>query len=64
MRALLAVAAIALIVMPVHAEARGGGKRQRSDQVSAQKKPDDSAYKKALRSIPDQKPADPWAGTR
>ena len=63
MRALLTAAAIALILVPVHAEARGG-KRQRSDQVSAQKKPDDSAYKKALRSIPDQKPADPWAGTR
>ena len=64
MRALLAAAAIALIVMPVHAEAKGGGRRHQSDQVSAQKKPDDNAYKKALRSIPDQKPVDPWAGTR
>jgi hypothetical protein len=48
----------------VHAQAKGGGKRQQSDQVSAQKKPDDTAYKKALGSIPDQKPADPWAGKR
>jgi hypothetical protein len=30
----------------------------------AQKKPDDSACKKALGSIPNQKAADPWAGMR
>jgi hypothetical protein len=63
-KTLLAAAAIALIIVPVHAQAKGGGKRQQSDQVSAEKKPDDTAYKRALGSIPDQKPADPWAGKR
>lgn len=63
MKTFLVAAAIALMLMPAHAQGRKGGKRHSSD-VSAQKKPDDTAYKKALGSIPDQKPADPWAGKR
>jgi hypothetical protein len=62
MKTLCAAVALALLLMPIHAEAKG--KRQQSDQASAQKKPDDSAYKKALGSIPNQKAADPWAGMR
>ena len=62
MRTLRAMLAAALVIVPACAQAKGGGKRHQPDQASAQKKPDDTAYKKALSSIPDQKPADPWAG--
>jgi hypothetical protein len=64
MKTLSAALTVALIIVPACAQAKGGGKRNQSDQTSAQKKPDDTAYKKALSSIPDQKPADPWAGKR
>jgi hypothetical protein len=63
MKTLRVVIAIALLVAPASAYAKGG-KRGKSDQASAQKKPDDTAYQKALKSIPDQKPADPWARLR
>ena len=64
MKALRVVVAIIVMVAPVSAYARGGGKRGKSDQASAQKKVDDTEYQKALKSIPDQKPADPWARLR
>ncbi len=64
MRTLRAMLAAALVIVPAYAQAKGGGKHHQPDETSAQKKPDDTAYKKALGSIPDQKPADPWAGKR
>jgi hypothetical protein len=64
MRTLRVMLAVALVIVPACAQAKGGGKRHQSDETSAQKKPDDTAYKKALSAIPDQKPADPWAGKR
>ena len=64
MNTLRLVIAIVLIVAPVSADAKGGGRHGKSDQTSAQKKPDDTAYQKAIKSIPDQKPADPWARLR
>jgi hypothetical protein len=65
-----AVAILALIAMPVHAQmgGGGGGKRQRGgDQKTEQKKPqvDDKAYKAALERIPEPKEKyDPWGVAR
>jgi len=64
MRALQVVVAIIVMIAPASVYARGFGKHAKSDQASAQKKADDTEYKKALKSIPDQKPADPWARIR
>jgi hypothetical protein len=64
MKALRVLVAIIVMVAPASVYARGGGKRGKSDQTAAQKKPDDTEYQKALKSIPDQKPADPWARIR
>ena len=62
-----AVAILALIAMPAHAQ-MGGGKRQRGgDQKTEQKKPqvDDKAYKAALERIPEPKEKyDPWGVAR
>ena len=61
------VAALALAVLSIPAQAqRGGGKRhQGQPQSDGQKKPkiDDKAYKGALDTIPERK-ADPWAKIR
>ena len=64
MKTLRLVAAILVMVAPASVYARGGGKHGKSDQPTAQKKVDDTEYQKALKSIPDQKPADPWARLR
>jgi len=62
-----AVALLALIVMPAHAQ-RGGKRHQGDDKKpdqSATKKVDEKAYKAALERIPDSKEKfDPWAVTK
>jgi hypothetical protein len=37
------VLAVALVIVPASAQAKGGGKRHQADQTSAQKKPGDTA---------------------
>ena len=64
----VAVAILALIAMPAHAQ-MGGGKRNRSgdDKKTDQKKSqvDDKAYKAALERIPEPKEKyDPWGVAR
>jgi hypothetical protein len=62
----VAVAMLALIAMPAHAQM--GGKRHQSDEKKTdQKKPevDEKAYKAALEKIPDPKEKyDPWSITK
>jgi hypothetical protein len=62
----VALAALALIVVPAHAQM--GGKRPRGeDTKTEQKKPqvDDKAYKAALERIPEPKEKyDPWGVAR
>jgi hypothetical protein len=61
----VAVAMLALIVMPAHAQM--GGKRRQGDEKKEQKKPevDDKAYKAALERIPEPKEKyDPWGVAR
>jgi hypothetical protein len=62
-----AVAILALIAAPAHAQ-MGGGKRHRGDDKKAdQKKPqiDEKAYKAALERIPEPKEKyDPWGIAR
>lgn len=65
MRVVLAAILIALLAVPAQAR----GKRQAQDQTQSaeqQKKARDAdqAYKSALKSIPAQKPADPWNNMR
>jgi hypothetical protein len=44
---------------------RGKGHRAQNAEQQPKKKPDDSAYKSALKSIPDQpQPTDPWGNLR
>ncbi len=61
-----AVAMLALLALPAHAQM--GGKRHRGDDTkSEQKKPqvDDKAYKAALERIPEPKEKyDPWGMAR
>ena len=71
MKVLVASALIALLTASAYAQdASGGtgGKRHggRHAQNSQQptKKVDDGAYKAALKSIPDQRPNDPWGSLR
>jgi hypothetical protein len=64
----VAVAILALIAMPAHAQ-MGGGKRNRGgdDKKTDQKKSqvDDKAYKAALERIPEPKEKyDPWGVAR
>jgi hypothetical protein len=64
---MIAAAALALMVMP--AQAQMGGKRHQADDKkadqSAAKKVDDKAYKAALERIPDPKEKyDPWGVTK
>jgi len=62
----IAVAMLALLALPAHAQM--GGKRHRGDDTkSEQKKPqvDDKAYKAALERIPEPKEKyDPWGMAR
>jgi hypothetical protein len=62
----VAVALLALIVMPAHAQM--GGKRHQGDEKKAEpKKPqvDEKAYKAALERIPEPKEKyDPWGVAR
>jgi hypothetical protein len=66
----VAVAMLALIVMPAHAQmgGGGGGKRHQGDEKKTeQKKPemDEKAYKAALERIPEPKEKyDPWGLAR
>ena len=64
----VAMAILALIVVPAHAQMGGGGKRhQGGDGKTEQKKPqvDEKAYKAALERIPEPKDKyDPWGVAR
>jgi hypothetical protein len=63
MRLILAAIAIALLVLPAHAQ-RGHRHHGASQQKSANKpKVDEKAYSKALSTLPDQK-YDPWNNMR
>jgi hypothetical protein len=66
MRALVALAAVALLTAPSYAQETPGGRKhhggeQKTDQKS--KKPDDKAYNAAISRIPTQK-YDPWQNIR
>ena len=66
-RLMVAVAALALIAAPAHAQM--GGKRGKTEDKkpddSASKKVDEKAYKAALERIPDPKEKyDPWGVAR
>jgi hypothetical protein len=67
MKTLTAAAALlALLVLPAEAQ-MGGGRRNRDEAKTDQKKPqiDEKAYKDALKRIPDSKEKyDPWSGAR
>jgi len=68
MRTLLASALVALLTVAAYAQDALGGRRhgKRHAQTSEQpkKKVDDSAYKAALKGIPNQQPSDPWGSVR
>ena len=61
----VAVAMLALIAMPAHAQ-MGGKRHQGGDNKADQKKPvDEKAYKAALERIPEPKEKyDPWGVAR
>jgi hypothetical protein len=62
----VAAAALALIVMPAHAQV-GGKRHQGEEKKTEQKKPevDEKAYKAALERIPEPKEKyDPWGVAR
>jgi len=59
----VAAALLALLVLPAEAQ-MGGGRRNRDEAKTDQKKPqiDEKAYKDALKRIPEPKEKyDPWA---
>jgi hypothetical protein len=66
----IAVAMLALIAMPAHAQFKGGGGGSKDDEQKArsdarQKKVDENAYNAALKNIPDSKEKyDPWGVAR
>jgi hypothetical protein len=65
----MAVAMLALIAMPAHAQmGGGGGKRHQGDDkkdAAPEKKVDEKAYKAALERIPEPKEKyDPWGVAR
>jgi hypothetical protein len=68
----MAVALLALVAMPAHAQMGGGGKRGHKTDDTAKaaddakkKKADDKAYQEALKRIPDPKEKyDPWGVTK
>jgi hypothetical protein len=63
----LTVAAALLALLALPAQAQMGGRRNRDEAKTDQKKPriDEKAYKDALKRIPDSKEKyDPWSGAR
>jgi hypothetical protein len=63
----VAVAMLALIIAPAHAQMGGGKRHQGDNNKTEQKKPqvDESAYKAALQRIPEPKEKyDPWGVAR
>ena len=63
----IAVAALALLAMPAHAQMGGGRHHSGDDNKKAEptKKVDDKAYKAALERIPEPKEKyDPWGVTK
>jgi len=70
----MAVAVLALVAMPAHAQMGGGGGKRgqgkaddtaKSAEDAKKKKADDKAYQEALKRIPDSKEKyDPWAVTK
>jgi hypothetical protein len=63
----IAVAALALLAMPAHAQMGGGRHHSSDDNKKAEpaKKVDEKAYKAALERIPDPKEKyDPWGVTK
>jgi hypothetical protein len=66
-RLMIAVAALALVAAPVHAQMQGkrGKTEDKKPDDSASKKVDEKAYKAALERIPDPKEKyDPWGVAR
>ncbi len=68
-RLIVALATLAALSLPAHAQSRGkGSKRPEAAQQSEDKKKKNAAaekaYKDALHSIPEQKVSDPWAKLR
>jgi hypothetical protein len=66
-RLMIAVAALALVAAPVHAQMQGkrGKTEDKKPDDSASKKVDEKAYKAALERIPDPKEKyDPWGVTK
>jgi hypothetical protein len=67
---IIALAAIAVLTVPAHAQSRGkGGSKQsensqQTDDKKQKKAAAEKAYKDALKSIPEQKTSDPWANMR
>ena len=73
-RLIVTLAAIALLISPVYAQGLPAAQRMGtySNESQAQEKQKEmkeraaaaKAYKKALHSVPEQKPSDPWAKMR
>lgn len=71
MRIVLAVIIAVALALPALAQRMGGGKQrnakdQQSQSAEQQKKRREAeeGYQKALKSIPNQPPADPWRNVR
>jgi hypothetical protein len=70
MRVFCAVAIVALLVGPVHAQQDGHIPRygeedkEKTDQQKRSDKAADKAYRESLGNIPDKGPVDPWGSTR
>jgi uncharacterized protein HemY len=68
MRILIASVAIALMMVPAHAQDTGKARKHQQTQKTentAKTKADEQAYKKALKRIPDStKKVDPWQNVR
>jgi phage head maturation protease len=65
----VALAAIAVLTAPAHAQSRGKGTKQsensqQTDDKKQKKAAAEKAYKDALHRIPEQKSSDPWASMR
>jgi hypothetical protein len=68
MRILIASVAIALMMVPAHAQEMGKGRKHQRTQKTedtTKTKADEQAYKEALKRIPDStKKIDPWQNVR
>ena len=68
MRILIASAAIALMMVPAHAQDMGKSRKHQHAQKTentTKSKADEQAYKEALKRIPDStKKVDPWQSVR